>query len=220
MVKKSEPADTPRKGMSMRLAEDLRSKLEWSAAHSNRTVGSDIEHRLNASFKLDFVNSTGLSALLGNNAATDFISCIGAIIDGLLKKCREREFSEIDTRKALRAAFSVLISRHLWTGEETPAVEKLDGVRLKDLPPVQLGYWWAIEHMLWDAAWNDRPVADDSLEGRVSNHWTGDGSKTELGKPSKPKPPRRDLRDLKLADIEADPRYERAENLHLYKRAE
>ncbi|GJE14439.1 hypothetical protein FOHLNKBM_5514 [Methylobacterium longum] len=218
MVKKSEPAETPRKGMSMRLADDLRTKLEWSAAHSNRTVGSDIEHRLNASFKLDFVNSTGLSALLGNAAATDFISSLGAVIDGLLKTCRDRKFSEVETRKALRAALSVLISQHLWTGEDIPAVPGADGAKVKDLPPVRLGQRWATEHMVWDAAWNDRAVVDDTGEGRISNRWSGDGSMIELGKPPKPEQSPRNLSDLSLDEIEADPRFEKAENLHLYKR--
>lgn len=220
MAKKSEPADTPRKVMSMRLADDLRSKVEWSASHSNRTVGSDIEHRLNASFKLDFVNSTGLSSLLENDSATDFISSVGAVIDGVLKKCRERKFSEIETRKALRGALSVVISRHLWMGEDFPDAPAPEGSKVKDLPPGRLGQRWAAEHLIWDAAWNDRLVVDDALEGRIANRWTGDGSTIELGEPPKPKQPRRDLSDLTLEEIEADPRFERPENLHRYKRTD
>lgn len=220
MGKKSDPAETPRRVMSMRLADDLRSKVEWSAAHSNRTVGSDIEHRLDASFKLDFVNSTGISALLETNAATDFISTIGAVLDGVLKKCRERNFTEIETRKAIRSAISVVISRHLWLGEDFNESAVHTGVKVKDLPPGLLGQRWAAEHLLWDAAWNDRPTVDDTLEGRIANHWTGDGSVIELGEPSKPKPPQDNLRDITLEEIEADPRFEKPENLHLYRRTD
>jgi hypothetical protein len=61
-------------------------------------------------------------------------------------------------------------------------------------------------------------VVEDTLEGRIANRWTGDGSVIELGEPPKPKPAARDLRDLSLEEIEADPRFEDPKNLDLYKR--
>lgn len=220
MGKKSEPAETPRKGVNTRITDDLRLRLERSAAHSNRTVGSDIEHRLEASFKLDFVNEGGLGALLQNEAALDFISNVGAVMDRVLDVSRDRKFSEIETRKALRSAMAVLVSNHLWMGEDTSSasVGQGDRIKSKDLPPGLLGRRLATEHMVWDATWHDRAVVDDTLDGRVSNHWTGDGSVIELGAPPKPKEAARDLSDLTLKEIEADPRFEKAENMHLYKR--
>lgn len=219
MGKKSEPAETPRKGVNTRITDDLRLRLERSAAHSNRTVGSDIEHRLEASFKLDFVNERGLGALLQNDAALDFISNVGAVLDQVLAVSRQRNFSEIETRKALRAAMAVLISNHLWMGEDPPAVPIVQGdrVKAKELPPGRLGRRLAEDHMAWDFAWHDRAVVDDTLDRRVSNRWTGDGSVIELGEPPKPKQPPRDLSDLSLEEIETDPRFEKPENLHRYK---
>ncbi|TXN14696.1 hypothetical protein FV219_03250 [Methylobacterium sp. WL122] len=221
MGKKSEPAESPRKGVNTRITDELRAKIEKSAAHTNRTVGSDIEHRLEASFKLDFVNSDGLGALLHNEAALQFVSNAGAVIDQTISVARERKFSEIETRKALRSALAVVISRHMWVGEEFPdAVGRpRDGmVKPKDLPPVRLGMHLAAEHMLWDSAWNDRAAVDDALDGRVANRWTGDGSMIELGEPPKPKPMRRDLKDISLEEVEADPRFDDPKNLDLYKR--
>lgn len=220
MGKKSEPAETPRKGVNTRITDDLRLRLERSAAHSNRTVGSDIEHRLEASFKLDFVNEGGLGALLQNEAALDFISNVGAVMDRVLEVSQDRGFTEIETRKALRSAMAVLVSNHLWMGEAAPAasVDHGDKVKPKDLPPGLLGRRLATEHMVWDAAWHDRAVVDDTLDGRVSNRWSGDGTVIEIGEPPRPQPAQRDLKDITLEEIEADPRFEKAENLHLYKR--
>jgi hypothetical protein len=220
MGKKSEPAETPRKGVNTRITDDLRLRLEKSAAHSNRTVGSDIEHRLEASFKLDFVNEGGLGALLQNKAALDFISHVGAVMDRVLEVSRDRKFSEIETRKALRSAMAVLVSKHLWMGEDVPAasVDHGNKIKSKDLPPGLLGRRLAAEHMVWDAAWHDRVVVDDTLDGRVANRWSGDGSMIEIGEPPRSQPAQRDLKDITLEEIEADTRFEKAENLHLYKR--
>ncbi|MCJ2020506.1 hypothetical protein MKK84_24265 [Methylobacterium sp. E-065] len=219
MGKKSEPVETPRKGVNTRITDDLRLRLERSAAHSNRTVGSDIEHRLEASFKLDFVNERGLGALLQNDAALDFLSNVGAVLDQVLGVSRDRNFSEIETRKAMRAAMAVLVSNHLWMGEETPSdpIDQGDRIKPSELPPGRLGRRLAVDHMIWDATWHDRAVVDDTLDGRVSNRWTGDGSAIELGEPPKPKQPPRNLIDLSLEEIEADPRFEKPENLHRYK---
>ena len=216
--KNADAGEVPRKGMSMRLADNIRALVERSAEHHNRTIGSDIEHRLNASFKLEFVNSSGLSSLLSNKSATDFISSLGSVLDGVTSICREREFSEIETRKALRAAIAVLISRHLWVGEDMPSTEGSADTKVRDLPPIRLGHRWATDHLDWDAAWSDRAVVEDTMDGRVANRWTGDGSVIELGEPPKPKSAPRDLTDVSLEEVEADLASDDPKNLHLYKR--
>ena len=213
----SEPARAP---VTTKITPRLRNRLEASAAKGTRTLGSEIEHRLDLSFRLDLTGKEGIGAIFDNQSATDFMSSIGSVFGDLLKACADRGLSEMETRKALRAALSVLVSHHLWMGEVFPEAcgdASAGSGKLRDLPPGQFGRRFAAEHMVWDAAWSDRAAVDDALDGRVSNRWTGDGSVIELGEPPQPKPPQRDLSDLTLEEIEADPRFEKPENLHLYK---
>ncbi|GJE14782.1 hypothetical protein [Methylobacterium longum] len=214
----SEPARAP---VTTKITPRLRSRLEASAEKGTRTLGSEIEHRLELSFRLNLTGQEGIGAVFDNQSATDFLSSVGSVFGDLLRMCSDRGLSEMETRKSLRAALSVLVSRHLWMGETFPDADNnassADG-KLRDLPPGQLGRRLAVEHMIWDAAWSDRAAVDDALDGRVANRWTGDGSVIELGKPPKSDPARRAPKDLSLDEIEADPRFEKQKNLHLYKR--
>jgi hypothetical protein len=165
----------------------------------------------------------GIGSVFENQPATDFLSSVGSVFGDLIKLCADRGFSEIEARKTLRAALSVVVSHHLWMGEvfpEAKARSRPDSEKLRELPPALLGLSYATEHMLWDAAWSDRAAVDDAMDGRVANRWTGDGSVIELGEAPKPKRASSKLRDRSLEEIEADPRFEKPENLHLYKRAE
>lgn len=53
MAKKSKPAEVPREGVNTRITRELRDKLDAAAAASGRSVGSEIERRLERSFVPD-----------------------------------------------------------------------------------------------------------------------------------------------------------------------
>lgn len=72
MAKKAKPAETPREGVNTRITRELRDKLDAAAAQSGRSVGSEIERRLERSFSVkaeilelfqDEATSTALSAI-------------------------------------------------------------------------------------------------------------------------------------------------------------
>lgn len=51
MARKSKAAEIPREGVNTRITKDLREKLEAAASAAGRSVGSEIERRLETSFK-------------------------------------------------------------------------------------------------------------------------------------------------------------------------
>ncbi|MCJ2042972.1 Arc family DNA-binding protein [Methylobacterium sp. J-078] len=51
MAKKSKVAEVPREGVNTRITKDLREKLDAAAEAGGRSVGSEIERRLERSFK-------------------------------------------------------------------------------------------------------------------------------------------------------------------------
>lgn len=50
MAQRSTRTGTPRKPVTTKIADDLRMQLETAAFANSRTLGSEIEHRLRASF--------------------------------------------------------------------------------------------------------------------------------------------------------------------------
>jgi hypothetical protein len=51
MAKKAKPAEVPREGVNTRITRDLREKLDAAAAAAGRSTGSEIERRLERSFR-------------------------------------------------------------------------------------------------------------------------------------------------------------------------
>lgn len=50
MGRRQDKADTPRHGVNTRIRDDLRAKLDQAAIKNDRTLGNEIERRLEASF--------------------------------------------------------------------------------------------------------------------------------------------------------------------------
>jgi len=52
MAKKSKPAEIPREGVNTRITKELREKLDAAATAAGRSTGSEIERRLERSFRI------------------------------------------------------------------------------------------------------------------------------------------------------------------------
>ncbi len=186
MGKKSEPADTPRKGVNTRITDELRRRLDAAAEASGRSVGAEIEHRLEASFDADaFFSRGGFSYVRSNKAPAALFGALAEAFQEISAVARERGFSEIETREALATAMDVVKHYHLWTGDpdlpELDGPEPARGLKKRELPPKPLGHEVAHDVILWNLSWNEEPVPEDTQDGRIANHWSSDGSLIEAG---------------------------------------
>lgn len=180
MGKKSLPAETPRKGVNTRITDDLRTRLEASAQENNRTLGSEIEHRLELSFKFEFGSTQGVSALSHSRAGTLFLQSIGSIFGLVLLEAKQRGFSELETRDALKGALEVIASRHLWTGQKPPddAASYLFQ-EMNKLQPTDFGQQLASAHLQLDSYMTEQKVIKDFYSNKIIDHWSGNGTVAE-----------------------------------------
>lgn len=188
MATRSPPAETKRGIVNMRMLPDLRSKLDAAAAENGRTLAGEIEARLASTFDDPLAKAfrTSAAAYVRNNERSvgAFLGAIAETFQKIDEASKKKSLSELDTRIAMRAAIDRLKFYYLWIGEASSPYP--DGYKRKsrthavEMPPGAMGHNLASSIAEWNLAWNDEPVPSDTAEGRVANHWSGDGSTIEV----------------------------------------
>lgn len=180
--------------MAFRTSPALRKIIEDAAQRSGRSVAEEIEARIYASFEYDLGDKDGLRWLMSRPEAANFCNDMGRVFSDIREFAQRRSFDEIQTREAMRAALGVLTFYYLWTGEDEPPLldgpEPKKGARITELPPQPLGHEIANNATVWNAAWREGSVIDETVDGQISDVWSGDGTKVVQEGREKPGPVR------------------------------
>lgn len=238
-----QPADEGPKdaGVSIRTTRAFREKLTLAAKENGRSLAQEVERRLEASFDTATADAAQkratpdvlaerfspdvLDYLRAYPVAADLMSTFAAAMKTTNRISRDRGHSELDAREAVRVAWGVVQYFHLNMGENGPPalrgpMPKL-GTKRADLPARFLGHEVAADRVGQDARWEEHSVALDTMDGRIRNHWSGDGSEIVSG-PSEEEVAADEERRLKAAKealARGEIEFERPENLSRYKRS-
>lgn len=181
MARKAPDGSGKAAAINFRTEAALRDRIEAAARKSGRSIAEEVEARLYASFEFDLSEREGIRSLLSRSETADFCNDLGKVFSDVRELGLRRGFDEVQTREAMRAALGVLTFYYLWIGEdESPALdgpEPAHGARITELPPQPLGHEVANSATVWNAAWRQGSVIDETLDGQISDVWSGDGSK-------------------------------------------
>lgn len=235
MVKQTAEDGPKDAGVSIRTTKAFRDRLTVAAKQNGRSLAQEVERRLEASFEdqadvraapnplADLISSEVEDYLKTNRSAADLLSTFAAIMRTTNRISRDRGFSELEAREALRVAWGVVEFFHLNMGEEsTPKLKgpaPAPGIKRAELPPRFLGHEVAMSHVQNDMLWKDQPVPSDTIVARIRDYWSGDGSKLVLGASEEEVAAAEKVahdaarRALQSGDIQ----FEKPENLHKYK---
>ncbi|MDR7040509.1 hypothetical protein J2X36_005292 [Methylobacterium sp. BE186] len=171
--------------IAFRTTPEVRDRLTRAAEAGGRSLAQEIERRIELSFGLDFIEPVGAELLSKNAASRRLFRYISEVFGQIVSFGRDRGYNEVDMRKDLRAALDVAKFYFLWTGiEEPPKVEgpkPAPDARPRELPPGHFGAVLADERIVWGATWHQESIPDDTIEGRISDHWSGNGEKLISG---------------------------------------
>jgi hypothetical protein len=212
MARKAPDGSGKAAAINFRTEAALRDQIEQAAKKAGRSIAEEVEARLYASFDLDLTERDGIRTLLSRRETADFCNDLGKIFSDIRELGRRRGFDELQTREAMKAALGVLSFYYLWTGEAEPP--ELDGpepapnARINEYPPKPLGHEVANNATVWNAAWRQGSVIDETTDGQISDVWSGDGTKIVRPGRESVVPPRADASDLQ---------FETPERLKLYR---
>lgn len=136
-----------------RTTRELRQRIEKATAESGRSLGQEVEYRLERSFNpTDFATQ-----LFGSPAAIHLLVCMGSAIRAAQAYAVNRGFSETQTRDMIRTAINTIADVNLHTGGEInqPQVSFLENA--PQMSPTDAG-----EKLAWDMALTyEQPLLDE-----------------------------------------------------------
>lgn len=194
MARKAPDGGGKAAAINFRTEAALRDRIELAAKRSGRSIAEEVEARLYASFETDLSERSGVVELLSRPETADFCNDLGKIFADIRVLGQRRGFDEVQTREAMKAALGVLSFYYLWTGEAEPpeldGPEPAPGARITEYPPQPFGHEVANNVTVWNAAWRQGSVIDETTDGQISDVWSGDGSKVVRPGREKVVPPR------------------------------
>jgi hypothetical protein len=182
--------DAPRDaGVSIRTTKAFRDRLTAAAKESGRSLAQEVEWRLERSFDqakptADIFPEDVTTYLKGSPVPASMVGAVAVAAKSIDAISKDRKFTEMQAREALRAAFDVIKYFYLWVGEDAPELDGPPlpfGTRVRDYPPQDLGYAVAWDRIVYNSAWNDEDVPQDTADQRIMDHWTGDGTEVLRG---------------------------------------
>lgn len=185
-----------RHNIAFRVNDELRSRLQESADAAQRSVSEEIEFRLQRAHDLGAL----LEDALADKTSAELFKRLASTLKTVRRLAKDRSLGEIETRKALKAAYDHIGEVYFWSGgklADAPEghIGSMDAppVSIRDQPPAVMGYRAAEDSMLWDSVW-DRCSFRDDLGDLITDHWSGDGTQTiDAPEPIDPPQPSRSL---------------------------
>jgi hypothetical protein len=163
-----------RKPLLSRTTLEMRDMLEAAAAQSGRSLGQEVEHRLERSFSHDRL----WSLVFGEDKETaELLIAIGKVQDRARRYAFKRGFDEAQTRRAIKEAIKTILDIHLWSGGDIaplPQTLFVEHGRIVPPPPMspeQSGRFAATEELIWS---QDERI--DELDGSLVERWSKPGS--------------------------------------------
>jgi hypothetical protein len=164
-------------GFTSRLPRATYDAIAVFAKRSGRSLSEEIEQRL-----LDSVTASSIVAELFGSApdTVELLKLLTQSIEKIRRTAKNKGYDELQTRRALHAAFTLLADVYFWHGQEIRTPEGVIGsmdkppVATADAPPEAMGYQVADFNLFW----NDARALEEFAEGSVSDFWSGDGKKS------------------------------------------
>ena len=128
MAKKAKPADIPREGVNTRITRELRDKLDEAAAKSGRSVGSEIERRLENSFLIP----EEFYRLLENKATSRVLWLIAQSWEVLEILMEKRWYEDQDTLAAAKSSAAAIVGA-LQPQTVLPAIPPTELLNIRDI---------------------------------------------------------------------------------------
>jgi hypothetical protein len=160
-----------------RLTDELRDKLSAAALTAGRPVSEEIEQRLEQSFLV----TEALYKLFGSStpATYELIKSLSESLKRIRAFAERHNYGEERTRLAMRAAIERLVEIYFWDGSGDSSlgpsgVASKPPVHTSRRPPKETG--WEVAE--WAMFWNGDMMRDEFDGGRLSNIWSGDGTKS------------------------------------------
>lgn len=183
-------APAARQSIGIRPRTELKQALEKIAAENGRSLAQEVERRLEQSLDDNPHQKLGdpipgvfsdeiRAALRSSPAFAQLIETLADTLFNTIKTANSLGRDEVEVRTAARAALNLVADRFLWRGREgeTPVEPPLaaPGTRPRDYPPAHLGHHVASERLLWLSNWREGDANIDTVEGRIRNHYSGNG---------------------------------------------
>jgi hypothetical protein len=157
----------------------MREELQARADAAQRSISEEVEFQLQRVRDLRPL----LDEIFPDPIALAMFSQMAKAVSKVRRIARRRNLDEAETRQAIGAAIDCVRDAFCYTGETqanrpSPVIGDMDKppVHISDYEPAQMGWAVAEEGMLWD----DIVLHEESSDGRISDYWTGDGSKADL----------------------------------------
>lgn len=159
-----------------RTTVELRQALEEAAAASGRSLGQEVESRLEMSAMV----SPMVSAMISDKASLQLFQTMANVLRAVRKIAKQRGWSEIETRQALKHAFDVISSINFWSGGDVAGPPDGYAAHSKEkhtTTPAQDGYDVAMDTMIYNSAW-DECVLMEGFGNVITDYWSGSGNVT------------------------------------------
>ncbi|WP_407530157.1 hypothetical protein [Methylobacterium oryzisoli] len=184
-----------RQSINVRTRTDLKQALEKIAAQEGRSLAQEVERRLEQSLEEQsqkmgdplpgIFNFELRPYLRSNHAVAQFLEILADEFMHITRTARARGRDEVEVRTALCAAVDLTKHYLLWRGEDNPppleGPRPAPGARTFDLPPAALGRKIAEERIAWVGDFFEEGVYIDTMEGRITDAYSGSGRETLFG---------------------------------------